>query len=186
MALNEGTRLHNLYPWLSHTKYSGTLTPRAEAQPSQSTGSSSLCLELHNGSNIVISRRTLIAAISICVFLTCSSMLAVAILLYREWARRREAQAAKQWGRKSRVIKRISTVRKEIDDQYSRQYSGCLHQEPENPEMGSDSPVELMLEERVWEAPAVPARTANNNRRRSQAMSLFFDQGVGLWLPKRR
>lgn len=76
-------------------------------------------------------------------------------------------------------------MRKEIDDQYSRQYSGCLTQEPENPEMGSDSPVELMLPERCWEVPAIPAKTADKSKRKSKAMSLFFDSGVGMWMPKR-
>jgi hypothetical protein len=32
-------------------------------------------------------------------------------------------------------------MRKEIDGEYSRQFSGCLQHEPENPEMGSDDPV---------------------------------------------
>jgi len=57
---------------------------------------------------------------------------------------------AKTWGRKSTYDNRISQMRKEIDLQFTRQYSGCLHNEPENPEMGTDSPVELMYEERVW------------------------------------
>ena len=111
-------------------------------------------------------------------------MLAVAALLYREWSRRREAKAAKQWGRNSRIEKRISSMRKELDDQYSRQYSGCLHLEPENPEMGGESPQELMLPERVWEVPAVPVKSANRSGRESRALSLFFDQALGMWLPK--
>ena len=87
----------------------------------------------------------------------------------------------------SAIDQRISEMRKEIDAEYSRQYKGCLNHEPENPEMGSDSPVELMLPERCWEVPAVPARTADKdkNKRKSKAMSLFFDSGVGMWLPKR-
>ena len=78
-------------------------------------------------------------------------------------------------------------MRKGVDDEYSRQYKGCLNHEPENPEMGSDSPVELMLPERCWEVPAIPARTADKdkNKRKSKTMSLFFDSGVGMWLPKR-
>ena len=57
--------------------------------------------------------------------------------------------------------------------------------------MGSDSPVELMLPERCWEVPAVPARgveraaAKEKNKRESKTMSLFFDHGVGMWLPKR-
>lgn len=79
-------------------------------------------------------------------------------------------------------------MRKEIDAQYSRQYSGCLAQEPENPEMGSDSPVEIMFPERLCEAPAVPARAAGprRERRKSRGISLFFSEGLGVWLPKGR
>ncbi|KAK3718008.1 hypothetical protein LTR37_005434 [Vermiconidia calcicola] len=153
-------------------------------QASTSEASSHLCLEFE-GDNIVISRRTLIAAIAICGLFTCLSMLVVAALLYREWTRRRQVNAAKAWGRKSRFEHRISIMRKEIDGEYSRQYSGYLQHEPENPEMGSDSPVELMLPERVWEAPTAPARTTDKTKRKSKAMSLFFDQGIGMWLPKR-
>lgn len=55
--------------------------------------------------------------------------------------------------------------------------------------MGSDSPVELMLPERCWEVPAIPARAAakgkDKDKRKSKAMSLFFDSGVGMWLPKK-
>ena len=76
-------------------------------------------------------------------------------------------------------------MQKDLDQEYSRQYSGCLSQEPENPEMGSDSPVELMLPERCWEVPATPARAVENTQKKSKATSLFFDQGVGMWLPKR-
>ena len=75
-------------------------------------------------------------------------------------------------------------MRKQIDDEYSRQYSGCLYHEPENPEMGSDSPVEIMHPERLCEAPAIPAQTAKN-KSKSQRMTLFFDRGIGVWLPKR-
>ena len=112
-------------------------------------------------------------------------MLAVAALLYREYARRREAQAAREWDRKTDVKQRISLMRNEVDNHYSRQYSGCLYQEQENPEMSSEGPVELMLDDRISEAPAIPARTANKNKRKSR-VSLVFDQAVGMWLPKRR
>lgn len=74
-------------------------------------------------------------------------------------------------------------MRKEVDDAYTRHYGpGCLMNPiPENPEMGSDSPIEIMPPERIWEVPAVSAK----KDRRSKAKSLFFDYGVGLWLPKR-
>lgn len=176
--------LDDMYSRLSRTTYPAPLTIRDASPSSASGGTHSLCVELHGG-NIVMSKTTLIAAFTICVLITCISMLAVAALLYREWARRREAKAAKQWGRKSRVDQRISCIRKEIDNQYSAQYSGCLHQEPENPEMGSESPVEMMFPERLCEAPAIAARTTNKNKRKSQALSLFFDQGIGVWMPKR-
>ena len=171
---------------INHVLRSPTLASRSPQTSQSADSTGSLCVELHSG-NIVISKRTLIAAITICVLLTLLSMLAVAALLYREWARRREEQAAQKWGRKSRFNQRISEMRKGVDDEYSRQYKGCLNHEPENPEMGSDSPVELMLPERCWEVPAIPARTADKdkNKRKSKTMSLFFDSGVGMWLPKR-
>ena len=78
-------------------------------------------------------------------------------------------------------------MRKEVDDTYSRQYSGCLAHEPENPEMGSDSPVEMMFAE-PREVPAIPARSierdGNRHKRKSGVESLFFDQRAGLWFPK--
>lgn len=83
-------------------------------------------------------------------------------------------------------------LRKEVDDAYSRHYGpGCLiNPIPENPEMGSDSPVEMGLVERVWEvegktatAEVIAGKGAGG--RKSQANSLFFDHGVGVWLPKR-
>jgi hypothetical protein len=189
MTISDRMTLDSTHTRLSHVLRSATLVSRSAAQPSQSTDSSgSLCVEIDSG-NIVISKRTLIAALTICVLLALISMAAVAALLYREWARRREAQAAQRWGRKSHFDKRISEMRKEVDDGYSRQYKGCLAHEPENPEMGSDSPVELMLPERCWEVPAIPARAAaedtDKDKRKSKAMSLFFDSGVGMWLPKK-
>jgi hypothetical protein len=77
-------------------------------------------------------------------------------------------------------------IRKEVDNEYSRQYSGCLVNVYENPELGSDSPVELMLPERIWEVPAVPRKPVemDQNQRRGKVKSLFFDHGVGLWMPK--
>lgn len=159
----------------------------ARSQPSSLSNSTNLCVELEGG-HIVISKRTLILSIGLCAFLTCVSLLAATALLYREWSRRRQTKAAKAWGRKSRYENRISFMRKEIDTSFTRQYSGCLHNNPENPEMGSDSPVELMLPERLCEAPttpAIPPQTAGKSKRKTNAMSLFFDEGHGMWLPKR-
>lgn len=76
-------------------------------------------------------------------------------------------------------------MRKEIDNQYSRQYSGCLYQEPENPFMRSDSPVELMHPERLCEAPAIPPQTIEKGKGKNKRLTLLFDHGIGLWMPKR-
>lgn len=75
-------------------------------------------------------------------------------------------------------------LRKEVDDSFSRQFQGCLVNEPENPEMGSDSPVEIgLVEERVWEVPATPAPAPAVLGGKQK--SLWFDEECGLWVPKR-
>jgi hypothetical protein len=73
-------------------------------------------------------------------------------------------------------------MRKEVDDEFSRKYSGCLVNVDENPEMGSDSPVELMLPERIWEVPGGPREAVemDRGRRKSTVKSLFFDHKAGL------
>ncbi len=134
---------------------------------------------------MVISKRTLIIAAALCVLFTCLSLLAATLLIYREWARRRQTKAAKNWGRKSRYEHRISLMRKEVDMEYSKHYTGYAHNEPENPEMGSDSPVEMRADVRLCEAPAVPALAVDKTKRKNKALSLIFDQGVGVWLPRR-
>ena len=182
MASRVDTQPDHEIPRFAYTQDWTRLNARSSSQPTHSSG---LCFELDAG-KIVIDRKVLIIAICICVLITIASILGVAALLYREWNRRRQAKAAKAWGRKSRVEQRISLMRKEIDNEYSRKYSGCMHQEPENPEMGSDSPIEIGLDDRVWEAPAVPARAADNTKRKSRVFSLFFDQAIGVWLPKQR
>ncbi|KAK4548939.1 hypothetical protein LTR36_008712 [Oleoguttula mirabilis] len=156
---------------------------RSSAETATSATISTTCVELHDG-EIVISRTTLITAITICIFITCLSILLICALLYRACARRRQAKAAKAWGRKSTYNHRISHMQKQLDQEYSRQYSGCLHNDTENPFLGSDSPVELMLPERIWEAPAVPAKVAGKDRRKSK-ISLFFDDAVGLWVSRK-
>ncbi|KAF2763948.1 hypothetical protein EJ03DRAFT_332309 [Teratosphaeria nubilosa] len=137
---------------------------------------------------ITLPRATFIAVITVCTLLTSLSVLHLTISTYRAFARRREAQQAKIWGRNTTYKHRISLMRKEIDQSYARQYSGCLVNVIENPEMGSDSPVELMMEERVWEAPAVPAAVSFNDDDggRNSRKSLFFDHGVGLWSTRSR
>lgn len=146
------------------------------------------CRKIGKG-DLIISRTAFISSLTICIFITGVSLLALTILLYREHQRRRQLKQARNWGRQSRLGNRISAMRKEIDDSFRRQYSGCLVNEPENPEMGSDSPIELMLPERIWEAPAVPAAAKIQGKsgggRKSKVGSLFFDNGIGLWMPKR-
>ncbi|WPH00152.1 Hypothetical protein R9X50_00297500 [Acrodontium crateriforme] len=133
---------------------------------------------------MIISRTNFIVAITICTFVTCASILGFIAMMMREYSRKRESRDAKVWGRKSTYRHRISAMQKEIDDSYSRQYKGYWYNEPENPEMGSDSPVEIMAPERVWEAPAVPAKTVMDKNKRRSKMSIFFDHGRGLWLAK--
>lgn len=73
-------------------------------------------------------------------------------------------------------------LRKEVDDSFSRQYTGCLQREPENPFLQPKSPVEMMHEERVCEVPALPARLAvDGNERKNRVRSLMFDATKGLW-----
>lgn len=148
------------------------------------------CKTILNPGEVIISRTALIATFATLITLLAISWAILAAFIIREHLRRRRARAAKQWGRKSRFDARISMLRKEVDDSFSRQYSGVLQHVPENPCMGSDSPVELMLpDERIWEAPAVPAKattlSAKSNARKSRAVSLFFDHAVNLWIPKR-
>lgn len=84
-------------------------------------------------------------------------------------------------------MQRISMMRKEVDSSYSRQYSGCLVNEPENPFLVPRSPVELMHSERVCEAPDVPfsvpvgAQPAIKEERETRAKSLLFDAAKGQW-----
>ena len=73
-------------------------------------------------------------------------------------------------------------MRKEIDDQYSRQYSGCLYLEPENPYMRS--PADLMLTEWLCEAPSMPSLSVAKEKESNRRLSLLFDQGVGLGMAK--
>jgi hypothetical protein len=121
--------------------YASPAFPRSQPSGSNTTD---LCLQLEGG-KIAISKRTLIIAFALCAFITCTSILAAAALVYREYARRQQVKAAKAWGRKSRFDQRISLMRKEVDTQYTQKYSGCLQHAPENPEMG-----ELCLSQRLW------------------------------------
>lgn len=75
-------------------------------------------------------------------------------------------------------------MRKEVDSSYSRQYSGCLVNEPENPFLVPRSPVELMHSERVWEAPdgaSANAPAIKNDGAEARAKSLLYDSAKGQW-----
>lgn len=115
-------------------------------------------------------------------------------------------------------MNRISVARKQLDDDFRRRYHGVLVHEGENPEMGSDSPVEMGWEERLWEMPNCQVKRENmkvlpplppvpevpESVRVREGLgvggvrgagggggagggrkSLFFCDGVGVWLPKR-
>ncbi|KAK5115510.1 hypothetical protein LTR62_001169 [Meristemomyces frigidus] len=147
--------------------------------------------QLHNGTHyvalspgeLIISRTTFILATTLFLFLTTSSLIIISILAYRHYSRRRAVRDAKAWGRRSTFNHRISMARKEIDLSYSRQHGGCLVHVPENPELGSDEPVEIMEQEKLFEVPALPGR-AVREKRKSRFMNLFFDEEVGVWVPK--
>ena len=74
---------------------------------------------------------------------------------------------------------------------HSRYQGVFVHEHVENPEMGSESPVEIgWPEQKVWEAPAVPPKICANEMaagraKRGKVGSLWFDARVGLWMPKR-
>lgn len=128
---------------------------------------------------IIIARTTFIATLTAFALIACTSLLLLIGFIYRAHRRKKQNKAARTWGHKSRFDQRISMLRKEVDDSYTRQYAGCLTNPlPENPEMGSDSPVEIMSPERVWEFPAKCVR-------KSKGKSLFFDHTAGVWFPKR-
>ncbi|KAM0719096.1 hypothetical protein Q7P37_005001 [Cladosporium fusiforme] len=122
--------------------------------------SNGTCIEI-SVDEIVFSRTTFFVVLAVCVATTGISLLAMAVLGYREWKRQREERRAREYGRVSRYQARVSMMRKEVDDSYSRQYSGCLINEPENPFLAPRSPVELMHTERVSEVPANHAASAS-------------------------
>ncbi|KAI7357542.1 hypothetical protein D0862_03972 [Hortaea werneckii] len=143
------------------------------------------CPDLNDEGKLVISRATFIITLTVSIFFTLVSLLLVTALLYREWSRRRETARAKTWGRKSIYRNRISYAKKAVDLEFSSQYSGCLVNVHENPEMGTDSPVEMGAEQRIWEAPAVPARTVSGKDVNTSKRSLHCGDGAGFWMPRR-
>jgi hypothetical protein len=141
------------------------------------------CIEL-SVHEIVFSRTTLIIVLTLCVAITGFSLLVLAAVGYRAWIRHRQDKIARSHGRNSKYMQRISMMRKEVDNSYSRQYSGCLVNEPENPFLVPRSPVELMHNERVCEAPDVPVHVsapAIKDERETRAKSLLFDTAKGQW-----
>ncbi|KAK6431626.1 hypothetical protein LTR95_012213 [Oleoguttula sp. CCFEE 5521] len=152
--------------------------------------SSSITCDILSPNTITLKKSTFIAALTICVLTTLLSLTALAVIALREHNRRRRDKSARDQGRKSRYVNRISTMRKEVDTSFSRQYSGCLYVEPENPYLQPRSPVELHHEEwpRVFEVPAVPTiptEAARMNDRDRKGRSLVFDGGKGQWYPRR-
>lgn len=165
--------------------------------------------------HIALPRTAFIVSLTFLLAISLTSSIGLCILLYRHRARRRQSQEAKAWGRKSRYLDRLSVARKQLDDDFRRRYHGVLVNDVENPEMGSDSPVELGWEERAWEMPNVQVRNEKKlpplppvpeipeSVRVKEGLgsglggagreggsdggrkSLFFCDGVGVWLPKR-
>ena len=144
------------------------------------------CIQL-SVHEIVFSRTTLIIVLTLCVAVTGFSLLVLSAMGYRAWLRHRQDKIARSHGRNSKYMQRISMMRKEVDDSYSRQYSGCLINEPENPFLVPRSPVELMHSEGVCEAPDVPVHAsapAIKGERETRAKSLLFDTAKGQWFRK--
>jgi hypothetical protein len=155
-------------------------TPLPESNDDHTT-----CIQL-SVHEIVFSRTTLIIVLTLCVAITGFSLLVLCAVGYRAWLRHRQDKIARRHGRNSKYMQRISMMRKEVDSSYSRQYSGCLVNEPENPFLVPRSPVELMHSERVCEAPDVPfsvpvSAPAIKDERETRAKSLLFDTAKGQW-----
>lgn len=215
MAFTGEAQLSALLPRLDHGHVADSIAIRSEGHSSSTrtplclTGDT---CKLTPKSHIAIPRTAFIAVLTLLLTLTLVSTLALAFLLYHHLTRRRQSREAQTWGDKSRYLNRVSIARKQLDDSLRRQYHGVLVHETENPEMGNDSPVEMGWEERVWEVPNVevkrekrlpplpeipesvrvreglgttvingPKAAGGANGRKS----LFFCDGVGVWLPKR-
>ena len=163
MALREEPALRKYHQWSRSNNAYAYLTPRS------ANTNHRICLDV-DSSKIVISRTTLIAALAVCLIITCASVLALIILLYREWVRRHQKHAARSWESSSRSERRLSVARKEIGNHYSQQYT--VYHEPENPYMRSNSPVELMNQERLCEAPVTPPQTIEKGKSRHKRSTL--------------
>jgi hypothetical protein len=134
---------------------------------------------------IVFSRTTLIIVLTLCVAITGLSLLILAAVGYRAWIRHREDKIARNHGRNSKYVQRLSMMRKEVDREYSRMYRGCLVSEPENPFLKIASPVELGEREGVWEVEGDDVervrKDACGEGREAKAKSLLFDSAKGQW-----
>ena len=178
----------------SHTPAS-SITSRSPNSTSLSTSSTDhdLCIELDAG-KLVIDRKTLIIAISICVVVTCVSALCFAILLYREWSRRRDIKQAKIRRCKSLLGDRVSGMRKgdDDDDEYWRQHDKCFQHESGSQYAGSPISgglAELMQPERLCEVPAVPPKQTTERSTaedRSGRNPLLPDERAGYRMQARR
>lgn len=79
----------------------------------------------------------------------------------------------------------------EVDDSFTRQYSGVLTTVHENPEMGSDSPVEICERDpRIWEVGGGTVKygrvkTAQEKDAESRVGSLYFCRDLRVWMPKK-
>jgi hypothetical protein len=140
------------------------------------------CIEL-SVHEIVFSRTTLIIVLTLCVAITGLSLLILAAVGYRAWLRNREDKIARNHGRNSKYVQRLSMMRKEVDREYTRQYSGCLVSEPENPFLKIGSPVELGDREGIWEVDGSDVERMAKGRegREVKAKSLVFDGAKGQW-----
>jgi hypothetical protein len=92
---------------------------RMPSSSSDTTANDGSCIQLNAG-ELIISRTTLIVTLTICIFITCLSLLFLIALTYRAWAHKRELKAAKAWGRKSKYEHRcISIMRQRVDSEMS-------------------------------------------------------------------
>ena len=145
------------------------------------------CIEL-SVHEIVFSRTTLIIVLTLCVAITGISLIGLSALGYRTWTRHQQDKEARSRGQSAQYRQRISMMRKEVDDSYSRQYSGYSASEPDNPFLAPRSPVELMHSE-VWEVPGTAVSsepptttTTTTDERETKVENLFFDGAKGRWL----
>ena len=136
-----------------------------------------------NPDTITFSRTAFIAIITTSIILTTVSIAILTTIAILSWRRRQRRQATSAWDRRSRYANRISQLRREVDNDYQTRYSGGLSSVAENPEIGRDSPKQLLMPEpKVYEVPATPAPP---RAKRMSRMNLFFDHGVGLWLQRK-